>query len=405
MGIRRLVLSILVLLAGAGSQAAAGQAEFELVYTMPVETTLANADLRDPVTVWSEMFDQARKEIVIGQFYAVHQPGTPFDKVVGRLAAAGKRGVKIRFLLDQKGVGISSPATLELLRGIPNLELRLIDFGKLTGSGIIHAKYFAVDGREAFIGSQNFDWRAFTHIHETGVRITEPRMVAQVMAVFEQDWQAQAAIAAGKEVARAAPAAQPGLHQAATLLASPKAFNPAGVADSEAALPALLAEARREVRVQLLDYAPLAYGTGGVRPYYGVIDNALRTAAARGVKIKLMVSHWSTDKPAIAYLKSLALVPNVEIRVVTIPPASSGPIPFARVIHSKTMSIDGQLAWIGTSNWAGGYFDNSRNLEVVLRDPALAQRLGAIHEQAWTSQYAQPLDINRDYPKPNKEAK
>jgi phosphatidylserine/phosphatidylglycerophosphate/cardiolipin synthase-like enzyme len=404
MGLRRLALAALMLLTG-GARAAVPGPQFELVYTTPVETALVNADLRDPVTVWSEMFDRARKEIVIGQFYAVHQAGTPFDKVLERLAAAGKRGVKIRFLLDEKGLRISGADTIALLRAIPNLELRIIDFGKLTGGGIIHAKYLAVDGREAFVGSQNFDWRAFTHIQETGLRITEPRMVAQVMAVFEQDWQAQAALAAGREIAGPAAAAQPDLNHGAVLLASPRALNPPGVADSETALPALLAAAKNEVRVQLLDYVPLAYGTGGVRPYYAVIDNAVRTAAARGVKIKLMVSHWSTDKPAISYLKSLALVPNVEIRIVTIPPASSGPIPFARVIHSKTMSIDGQLAWVGTSNWAGGYFDNSRNLEVVVRDQALAQRLGALHEQAWTSQYAQPLDINRDYPKPNKEAK
>jgi phosphatidylserine/phosphatidylglycerophosphate/cardiolipin synthase-like enzyme len=156
------------------------------------------------------------------------------------------------------------------------------------------------------------------------------------------------------------------------------------------------------VRVQLLDYAPLSYGAGGSRPYYAVIDNAIRAAAARGVRIKLMVSNWNTEQPAIAYLKSLAMVPNVQVRIVTLPVASSGPIPFARVIHSKTMSIDGKLAWVGTSNWSGGYFDKSRNLEVVLRSEPMAQRLAAQHEQAWSSQYAQPLDVNKDYPKPAK---
>ena len=56
---------------------------------------------------------------------------------------------------------------------------------------------------------------------------------------------------------------------------------------------------------ELLDYAPLSYGKGGSRPYYAVIDNAIRAAAARGVTIKLMVSNWNTEQPAIAYLKSL----------------------------------------------------------------------------------------------------
>lgn len=59
--------------------------------------------------------------------------------------------------------------------------------------------------------------------------------------------------------------------------------------DSETELPRLLAQAKREVRVQLLDYAPLSYGPDKTRPYYAVIDNAIRSAAARGVSIKLMV--------------------------------------------------------------------------------------------------------------------
>ena len=188
------------------------------------------------------------------------------------------------------------------------------------------------------------------------------------------------------------------------LLASPAAYNPAGVADSEAVLPSLLAEAKNEIRVQLLEYAPLAYGPDNTRPYYGVIDNALRAAAARGVTVKLTVSNWNLEQPALAWLKSLALVPRVQIRVVTLPQASGGPIPYARVIHSKIMAIDGKLAWVGTSNWAGGYFDKSRNLEVVLRNEKMAQRLAALHEQTWSSPYAQLLDVARDYPKPNKAA-
>ena len=51
---------------------------------------------------------------------------------------------------------------------------------------------------------------------------------------------------------------------------------------------------------------------------------AVCDAAVRGVKVKLLVSHWNTEAPAIAYLKSLAILPNVEIRVVTLPRAAAG---------------------------------------------------------------------------------
>ena len=401
---RRLSVSLLVTTLFAGSaHADFAIPGFELVHTSPAETSLTNPDLREPVAVWSELFDSAKKEIVIAQFYAVSKPGTAFEKVLDSLTAAGQRGVKIRFLLDQKGVGLSEAATIARIKAIPNLDLRLIDFNKITGNGIVHAKYLAVDGEVAYIGSQNFDWRSFEHIHETGLKITEPAMVSQVQAIFEQDWQAQALTSQGSRATVLNSKVVPANYaQNAFLLASPNAYNPAGVGDSETGLPALLAQAQSEVRIQLLDYAPLSYGPNRTRPYYAVIDNAVRAAAQRGVKIKLMVSAWNTEAPAIAYLKSLALVPNVEIRIVTIPMASTGFIPFARVIHSKTMSIDGKLAWVGTSNWAGGYFDLSRNLEVVLRNDAMAQRIAALHEQTWSSAYAQPIDINKQYPKPAK---
>jgi phosphatidylserine/phosphatidylglycerophosphate/cardiolipin synthase-like enzyme len=404
---RRLLISVLLTASVGTAHADFRIPGFELVLTTPVETSLANPDVRDAVTVWCELFDNARQDIAIGQFYAVGKAGAPFEKVIERLEAAGRRGVKIRFLLDKKGVNLSDAATLDRLRAIPNLELRILDYSQITGNGIIHAKYALVDGKVAFVGSQNFDWRSFTHIHETGLRIDEPTVVGQVKAIFEQDWAAQGTLAHGAKVAplqakAAAAAVQPELARPAYLLASPAAYNPPGVRDSETGLPALLADAKEEVRIQLLDYAPLSYGPNGTRPYYAVIDNAVRAAANRGVKIKLMVSNWNLEAPALPYLKSLAVLPNVEIRVVTLPRASTGFIPFARVIHSKTMTIDGKLAWVGTSNWAGGYFDLSRNLEVVMRNEAMARRLTALHEQTWSSPYAQKLDINRDYQKPSK---
>ncbi|WP_406851060.1 phospholipase D-like domain-containing protein [Herbaspirillum huttiense] len=376
---------------------------FELVHTVPRETTLATPDLRDAAVVWKEMFDSAQREIVFGQFYVAGQDGEALDDIMAHLEAAARRGVKIRFLMEKKGEFASVPATIEKLKRIPNLEFRQIDYSRMTGNGIIHAKYFVVDGRSAYVGSQNFDWRSFSHIHETGLKISDPAVAAQVQAIFEIDWAAQAAIAAGQTPVMTNRSVVPAdVARGNYLVASPNAYNPPGVGDSQSELVRLIGEAQQEVRVQLLDYAPLSYGPNHTRPYYAVIDDALRAAATRGVKIKLMVSNWNTEAPAIRYLQSLAVLPNVEIRIVTLPQASSGFIPFARVIHTKAMSIDGKVAWVGTSNWAGGYLDNSRNLEVVLHDAAMAQRVAALHEQTWSSPYAQPIDVLKVYPKPAK---
>ncbi|WP_241190710.1 phospholipase D-like domain-containing protein [Pseudomonas chlororaphis] len=372
---------------------------FELVHTVPVDTALGTADLRQPGPVWIELFDGAKSQIDIGQFYAADHPGSVLGKVIEHLEAAGKRGVKIRFLLEEKGLKLSEPATLERLRAIPNLSFRVLPYARVSG-GIIHAKYMVVDGKQAFVGSQNFDWRSLEHIHETGLRISDEATVAQVQAIFEQDWQAQAALAANQPVPLPAAGQQPA-RSGNYLVASPQRYNPPGVGDSQLELPRLLAEAKHEVRVQLLDYAPLSYGPERTRPYYAVIDNAVRAAAARGVSIKLLVSNWNTDKLELPYLKSLAVLPNVQVRIVTLPQASQGFIPYARVIHSKTMDIDGQVAWVGTSNWLGGYLDNSRNLEVVMHDNAMAKRIGELHAQLWDGPYAKPLELMGEYPEPH----
>lgn len=372
---------------------------FELVHTVPVDTALGTADLRQPGPVWIELFDGAKSTIDIGQFYAVDHPGSVMDSVIERLEAAGKRGVKIRFLLEEKGIRLSEASTLERLRAIPNLSLRVLSYGQLSG-GILHAKYMVVDGKQAFIGSQNFDWRSLEHIHETGLRITDAPVVSQVQAIFDQDWRAQAALTEHQPVPLPAAGTAPA-RTGNYLVASPQRYNPPGVGDSQLELPRLLSEAQHEVRVQLLDYAPLSYGPDKTRPYYAVIDNAVRAAAARGVSIKLMVSNWNTDALELPYLKSLAVLPNVQIKIVTLPEAKQGFIPYAWVIHSKTLEIDGKVAWVGTSNWLGGYLDNSRNLEVVMRSEMMARRIGDLHEQLWDGPYARALNVTDEYPAPH----
>ena len=399
MHFRLLCISLLGL--SLNAQAAFSIPGFELVQTAPVETTLSNSDLADPVTVWCQQFDAAKNTIDIAQFYVTSEPGEPLEPVLKHLRQAGERGVKIRFLMDLHGVRMSNEPTLAAIKSIPNLTFQLIDFGKI-GGGIVHAKYIVVDGKSAFVGSQNFDWRALKHIHETGLLITDSKIAAQVQAIFNVDWQAQQLLAEGKAVPvlnHQVVAADES--QSAYLVASPNAYNPAGVGDSESELPKLLAKAEHEVYITVMTYAPLSYSYKKPAPYYAVIDDAIRAAAQRGVKIHLMISAWNTGKPYIDYLKSLQVLPNIDVKVVTIPEAKQGFIPFARTLHSKTMEIDGKIAWIGTSNWEGGYMNNSRNLELVLQNSAMANRLQQLQLQLWNSVYAAPLDINKEYPKPH----
>lgn len=224
--------------------------------------------------------------------------------------------------------------------------------------------------------------------------------------MFNVDWENAGLQQKGKTPQPVAQSNQPEAEKkdngrnGAYLIASPAAYNPPGVLDSQKEVVALLDQAKKRIRVQVMDYTPLSFSEDKHRPFYPVLDNALRSAAARGVEVDLMVSSWNTRKPGIDWLKSLSLVPNVHLKIVTIPEASSGFISFPRVIHSKIMTIDDDIAWVGTSNWSGGYFDNSRNLEVVMHDTAMNQRINKLYQKLWSSNYAGPIDVNLDYPTP-----
>ena len=341
-----------------------------------------------------EMIDQARRTLDVNEFYVTPSTGEPLEATLTAMDRAAGRGVKIRVILE-KVFEKNSVDGIARLRKMPGLELKVADWRGLTGAGIIHAKYFVVDSTRAYVGSQNFDWRSMKHIHEMGLAVDDGPVVKQIRSVFDHDWAIADSTAAAAADNLARPAADDSPR--AYLVASPWPYNPAGVGDSESELGRLIGSAKNEILIQNLEYFPTSYDK---RRYYGAIDGALRDASARGVKIKILVSHWGTEEPLVAGLKSLALMPGVEARVITIPEAKQGSIPFARVAHSKYAVFDGRTLWLGTSNWAGGYLDQDRNLELVVKDETLAARAAAVQKHLWDSAYTAPLEVLKTYSKP-----
>ncbi len=130
------------------------------------------------------------------------------------------------------------------------------------------------------------------------------------------------------------------------------------------------------------------------------IDRALRAAAARGVEVQLLVADWKKRPPAIGDLQTLQRVPGIQVRMATIPPASEGFIPFARVIHSKLMIVDRRFTWVGTSNYSGDYFFKSRNLGVIVDGAPFAADVGRIFADLWGSTYVYDLDPDAVYEPP-----
>jgi phosphatidylserine/phosphatidylglycerophosphate/cardiolipin synthase-like enzyme len=124
--------------------------------------------------------DTAKKELVI------QHPKFVDATIVERIAAARKRGVKVRLLCGGKH-GISDWDVLDTFA-----SLRLLDrFGvkvRRQKHLKLHAKLLIIDGERAQLGSMNIDRSAFDLRRELGVLVDGAHVIKGLRKVFEHDW-------------------------------------------------------------------------------------------------------------------------------------------------------------------------------------------------------------------------
>lgn len=368
----------------------------QLVESFPIETTLDTADLPETHEVWFEMIESARSSLDFAEFYASNAADSRLEPIVRAVEAAAQRGVRVRFLAENNFYAIY-PATLQRLARHTNIEVRR-DSTRAASGGVLHAKYFIVDGRDAFVGSQNFDWRSLTHIQELGLRVRVPSVVEWLFAVFESDW-----MSAGGERGFVPQPSGP-----ITKVIGPESntfvtpvFSPKGPTVSAALwdLPRIVKMidgAKHSVRVQLLTYR--ASDRDG--SYFADLESALRRAAARGVPVQMLLADWCKRRGTIEGLQSLQCLPNLDVKLVTIPEWSGGFIPYARVVHAKYLVVDAHAAWLGTGNWQKDYFFSSRNAGLIIEGGEVPERLDRFFTRNWSSTYAEAVDPGARYEAP-----
>jgi phosphatidylserine/phosphatidylglycerophosphate/cardiolipin synthase-like enzyme len=134
--------------------------------------------------------------------------------------------------------------------------------------------------------------------------------------------------------------------------------------------------------------------------YFEELEGELKAAAARGVEVRLLVADWCKRKGTIEGLQAIEPLEHLAVRMVTIPVAERGFIPYARVIHAKYMVVDGETAWLGTSNWERDYFYESRNCGVFVEGRSFGGELQRFFDRGWSSPYAAPVDPKAAYEAP-----
>ena len=164
---------------------------------------------------------------------------------------------------------------------------------------------------------------------------------------------------------------------------------PVGFCDELDELVTLINNTKHSLHIQMY-----AYNT---RDEFTNIDNALRSAAERGVKIKIIFGNWAIRKGATEVIQSLSLVPNIEIKFSAIPEHSSGFISYARVEHCKYFIADNNISWVSSANWERGYFYGSRNTTLVINNKKVNKELKKVFTFVWNSQYTELVDAIKTY--------
>ena len=371
-----------------------------LVESVPIETVMEQSALPLAKDVWVEMFSSAEKSIDIEVFYFTNQSGEPMEKVMNSIKDAAARGVKVRVIVDNNFY-TKGEKSVDELEDINGIEIRKIPFNKI-GGGLMHAKYFVIDGKEIFVGSQNFDWRALKHIHEMGITVKSEKLASDFEKIFEMDW--QLALNPDKILLDSlVKSIIPEVTKSRSIKLSDKKFGdvslyagfspfnatPEAFMKEENELLNMIDEAKDSICIQVINYS--------LKNKFYDIDNELRAAAERGVKIKILFADWTMKKSTEEDIKSLSKVKNIEIKISTIPEFSGGFIPYARVDHSKYMIVDNNKAMISTSNWEKGYFYDTRDAAIFLTGEKINKSLNEVFERIWNSGLAEYVDINKSY--------
>ncbi|QDH14470.1 cardiolipin synthase [Formicincola oecophyllae] len=302
-----------------------------------------------------EAINSAKTSIVLGVYiFADDKVGKQFIKA---LAAAVRRGVAVRVLVDGIGSGYFRSPAYDALRkaGVPAARF-MHSFWPWQMTFInlrLHRKILVVDGRVGFTGGMNITVHNLVHlkqpypIADTAFRIEGPTAL-QLTDTFARDW----AFTTGE------------------VLDGPTFFpNP----ETPGTIPTRIVASGPDRDMERIEYTMLQAVILAKKhvcfmtPYF-IPDSRLATelglAVLRGVQVDLIVPHPS-NHPFVDHARDFYLRPLVKVGVNI----WYGTQPFN---HSKLMTVDGEWALVGSANM------DPRSLRLNFEADA------AIHDQAVT---------------------
>jgi cardiolipin synthase len=281
--------------------------------------------------------------------------------LLAALGRAVRRGVKCRVLVDAFGSRPRIPALLPQLEshGVAARVALPVRVGRKAARFDLrnHRKLAVIDGRVGYTGSQNMvaaDFKPGLTYSELMVRIEGPSAL-QLQAVFASDWYVETAEYVGDECFPLPLAA--GDVPAQVLPNGPSS----STQPAQRMVVNLIHSATRRVVVTTPYFIPS-------EPF----EDALETAVLRGAEVHLIVDdhidQFLVGHAQRSYYESL-LSAGVQIHAYK-----------AAFLHTKSVSIDGEVAWIGTCNMDMRSFELNEEVVALFFDRRIAERLAAIEE-------------------------
>jgi cardiolipin synthase len=322
-------------------------------------------DYDGTITRLVQDIDQAQDHVHL--LYYIFADDAVGGRVIGALGRAVERGVTCRVLLDSFGSKKWRKHVLRKMQAL-GIEARVVlPPGNLLRRGAArfdlrnHRKIVVVDGATGYIGSQNLVDSGFKQgivYEELVARVTGP-VVAQLQAIFLSDYYL--------ETARAlTPVAYPGLLPAFEMNGTVTMQTlPSGPGYSsgttERLIVALLYRASKRVVLTTPYFVPES-----------PLLEAMATAVKCGVDVHLIVSR-AADQLLVSLAQKSYYEELLEdgIHIHLYEPA---------FLHAKHLTIDDDIALIGSSNIDIRSFSLNEEVSVIMYDAGIVEQLRAIQD-------------------------
>jgi len=293
-------------------------------------------------------------------------------RVADALVEAARRGVTCRVLLDSVGSGPAIRSLGPSMRdaGIEVVETLPVRFFRPHRARLDlrnHRKIAVIDGRVAYVGSQNIvdpDFKKGFVYKELVARVTGP-VALQFQAIFLTDHYLETQTPDYEEALFPEPI--PVATTVAQALPSGPGYR---YANNQRLIVALLHAARHRVVI--------------TTPYFipdEALLQAIQTAVLRGVDVRLVVSH-NADQILVGLAQRSFYEELLEggVRIHEYLPG---------LLHAKHVSIDDSVALIGSSNLDIRSFALNAEISLIVYDPQVVAELR--REQEANMADSQPL--------------